>query len=111
MKYNFTAGLAPAFLSQLKQVCLQANVVQNVIMFMFLPEDHSCVVLPLWKKLYWAIKLRPFTIVSIPIPGNPIELPILWNLVPDGANSFIHLMSECVNEEVRIGQRVTALET
>ena len=30
--------------------------------------------------------------------------------MPDGANiSFIHLMSECVNEEVRIGQRVTAI--
>ena len=54
---------------------------------------------------------QSFTIVSIPIPGNPIEPPyIVANLVPDGANiTFIHLMSECVNEEVRIGQRVTAI--
>ena len=60
LKYNFTAGFAPArFLSQLKQGVLQANVVQNVIMFMFLPEDHVLrVVLPPRKKLYWAIKLR-----------------------------------------------------
>ena len=31
-------------------------------------------------------------------------------MVPDGANvSFIHLMSECVNEDVHIGQRVQAV--
>ncbi len=43
--------------------------------------------------------------------SNPIQPPfIVANLVPDGANiSFIHLMSECVNEEVHIGQRVQAV--
>ena len=31
-------------------------------------------------------------------------------MVPDGANvSFIHLMSECVNEDVHIGARVEAV--
>jgi len=49
--------------------------------------------------------------VHIPIPGNPIEPPfVVANLVPDGANvAFIHLMSECVNEEVHIGQRAQAV--
>jgi uncharacterized OB-fold protein len=55
--------------------------------------------------------VQSFTIVSIPIPNNPIEPPfIIANVVPDGANvSFIHLMSECVNEDVHIGQRVQAV--
>ena len=55
--------------------------------------------------------VESFTIVAIPIPGNPIKPPfIIANLVADGANiSFIHLMSECVNEEVHIGQRVQAI--
>ena len=50
-------------------------------------------------------------IVSIPIPGNPIEPPfVVANLVPDGADlSFIHLISECNNDDVHIGQRVQAV--
>ena len=44
-------------------------------------------------------------------PNNPIQPPyIIANLVADGANiSFLHLISECVNEDVHIGQRVQAL--
>ena len=55
--------------------------------------------------------VQSFTIVAIPIPGNPIKPPyIIANLVADGAHiSFIHLMSECVNEDVHIGQRVAAV--
>jgi uncharacterized OB-fold protein len=55
--------------------------------------------------------VQSFTIVAIPIPNNPIQPPyIIANLVLDGANlSFIHLMSECVNDEVHIGQRVQAV--
>jgi len=52
--------------------------------------------------------VQSFTIVFIPIPNNPIQPPfVVANLVPDGANiSLIHLLSECVNEDVHIGQRV-----
>ena len=55
--------------------------------------------------------VQSFTIVAIPIPNHPIQPPyIIANLVADGANiSFIHLMSECVNEDVHIGQRVKAV--
>ena len=44
------------------------------------------------------------------IPGNPIKPPyVIANLVVDGANiSFLHLLSECKNEDVRIGMRVEA---
>ena len=55
--------------------------------------------------------VQSFTIVYIPIPGNVIEPPfVVANLVADGANiSFIHLMSDCDNSEVHIGQRVQAV--
>jgi len=55
--------------------------------------------------------VESFTIVAIPIPGNPIQPPfVVANLVLDGANvSLIHLMSECDNAEVHIGQRVQAV--
>jgi uncharacterized OB-fold protein len=55
--------------------------------------------------------VQSFTVVSIPIPNNPIQPPfVIANVVPDGANiSFIHLLSECVNEDVHIGQRVQAV--
>ena len=55
--------------------------------------------------------VQSFTIVTIPIPGNPIQPPyIIANLIADGANiSFLHLISECVNEDVHIGQRVRAV--
>jgi len=55
--------------------------------------------------------VQSFTIVYIPIPGNPIKPPyVIANLVPDGANvSFIHLLSECENDQVHIGMRVKAV--
>lgn len=115
LKYNFTAGLAPArFLSQLKQGVLTGQrcpKCDNV----YVPPRGSCPACGVATKeevvLGDKATVQSFTIVSIPIPGNPIQPPyIVANLVPDGANiSFIHLMSECVNEEVRIGQRVTAI--
>ena len=54
--------------------------------------------------------VESFTIVHIPMPGNPIKPPfVVANIVPDGSNiSFIHLIGECANEDVRIGMRVEA---
>ncbi len=55
--------------------------------------------------------VRSFTIVHIPIPGNPIKPPfVVANILLDGACvPFIHLVSEVENEEVRIGMRVQAI--
>ncbi|WP_223177909.1 Zn-ribbon domain-containing OB-fold protein [Pseudohalioglobus sediminis] len=115
LKYNFTAGAGPArFLSQVKngkltgQRCPRCQQV-------YIPPRGSCAAcgVATEEELVLPDKatVQSFTIVSIPIPNNPIKPPyIIANLVLDGANiSFIHLMSECVNEDVRIGQRVQAV--
>ncbi|CAA0101261.1 Uncharacterised protein [Halioglobus japonicus] len=112
LKYNFTAGKAPArYLTQLKkgvltgQRCPKCSAV-------YVPPRGSCascgVATEEEVELSDKATVESFTIVSIPIPGNPIEPPfVVANLVLDGSNiSLIHLLSECVNEDVHIGQRV-----
>ncbi|MEJ6539950.1 MAG: Zn-ribbon domain-containing OB-fold protein [Halioglobus sp.] len=115
LKYNFTAGAAPArFLAQIKkgvltgQRCPKCSAV-------YVPPRGSCggcgVATEEEVVLSNKATVQSFTIVYIPIPNNPIQPPyIIANVVPDGANvSFIHLMSECVNEDVHIGARVEAV--
>ncbi len=115
LNYNFIAGSAPSrFLSQVKRGVLTGQRCPNCAQ-VYVPPRGSCAAcgVPTEEEVVLPDKatVQSFTIVSIPIPNNPIEPPfIIANLVLDGANiSFIHLMSECVNEEVRIGQRVQAV--
>lgn len=115
LQYNFTAGKSPArFLSQIKQGILTGQrcpSCQNV----YCPPRGSCAACGVATEeevvLSGKATVQSFTIVAIPIPGNPIKPPfVIANLVADGANiSFIHLMSDCVNEEVHMGQRVEAI--
>ncbi len=115
LKYNFTAGQATTrFLHQVKQGKLMGQRCPgcgNV----YAPARGSCAAcgLPTTEEVELGNKatVQSFTIVWIPIPNNPIQPPyIVANLVPDGANiSFIHLMSECDNDSVHIGQRVEAV--
>lgn len=115
LTYNFTAGNATTrFLQGLKegrltgQKCPSCNKV-------YIPPRGSCAAcgVPTEEEIPLGdvSTVESFTIVHIPIPGNPIKPPyIIANLVPDGADlSFIHLISECNNEDVHIGQRVKAL--
>ncbi|MEH6519270.1 MAG: Zn-ribbon domain-containing OB-fold protein [Halioglobus sp.] len=114
-KYNFTAGSATArYLSQLKKGVLTGQrcpSCSNV----YSPPRGSCASCGVATEeevvLSDKATVESFTIVAIPIPNNPIKPPfIVANLVPDGSNiSLIHLMSECVNEEVHMGQRVQAV--
>jgi uncharacterized OB-fold protein len=112
LKYNFTAGAAPArFLSQLKKGVLTGQRCPNCSA-VYIPPRGSCASCGVATEeevvLSDKATVQSFTIVSIPIPNNPIEPPfVIANLVPDGANiSLIHLLSECDNEDVHIGQRV-----
>ena len=115
LKYNFTAGDATSrFLHSIREgrlVGQRCPSCDNV----YLPPRGSCAAcgVATTEEVEVSDKatVQSFTIVWIPIPNNPIQPPyIVANLVADGANiSFIHLMSECVNEEVRIGQRVQAV--
>ena len=52
--------------------------------------------------------LESFTIVHIPIPQNPLKPPfVVASILLDGASaSFIHLVSEVDNADVRIGMRL-----
>ena len=115
LQYNFTAGRAPArFLTRVKQGVLTGQRCPGCAN-VYIPPRGSCPACGIATEeevdLPDKATVQSFTIVAIPIPNNPIQPPyIIANLVLDGANiSFIHLMSECVNEEVHIGQRVQAV--
>ena len=115
LKYNFTAGTAAArFLHQVKKGVLTGQSCPSCQQ-VYIPPRGSCPACgcPTEEEVEVADKatVQSFTIVAIPIPNNPIQPPyIIANLVADGANiSFLHLISECVNEDVHIGQRVQAV--
>jgi uncharacterized OB-fold protein len=115
LKYNFTAGAAAArFLTQVKRGKLTGQRCPGCQQ-VYIPPRGSCPAcgVPTEGEVELADKatVQSFTIVTIPIPNNPIQPPyIIANLVADGANiSFLHLISECVNEDVHIGQRVRAV--
>lgn len=115
LSYNFTAGHATErFLSQLKQgrlVGQRCPRCRNV----YVPPRGSCArcgvatdeEVPLTDKA----TVESYTVVHIPIPGNPIKPPfVVANLVIDGSNlSCLHLISGCSNDQVRIGMRVQAV--
>jgi uncharacterized OB-fold protein len=115
LHYQFTAGRAPArFLSRIREGVLTGQRCprcSNV----YIPPRGSCPAcgIPTEEEVVLPDRgtVQSFTVVAIPIPNNPIEPPfVVANLVLDGANiSFIHLMSECDNSQVRIGQRVEAV--
>lgn len=115
LKYNFTAGRAPTrFLTRIRRGVLTGQRCPGCGA-VYVPPRGSCAAcgVPTEEEVTLPDKatVQSFTIVSLPIPNNPIEPPfVIANLVVDGANmAFIHLLSECVNEEVRIGQRVQAV--
>ncbi len=115
LHYHFTAGSAPArFLTRIKQGVLTGQRCPRCAN-VYIPPRGSCPAcgVPTQEEVVLPDKatVQSFTVVAIPIPNNPIKPPfVVANLVLDGANiSFIHLMSECENADVHIGQRVQAV--
>ncbi|WP_211333532.1 Zn-ribbon domain-containing OB-fold protein [Sinobacterium caligoides] len=115
LTYNFTAGGATTrFLAELrngKLVGQECPKCQHV----YIPPRGSCAAcgVPTVREVELTNKatVQSFTIVYIPIPNNPIKPPyVIANLMADGAHqSFLHLISDVDNADVRIGMRVEAI--
>jgi uncharacterized OB-fold protein len=114
LQYNFKANSsATAFLQGLKQGKIVGMRRENGDE-VYVPPRGSCPKYgePINVPVELSDKgiVESFTIVHIPIPGNPIKPPfVVANILLDGAAlSFIHLVSGCDNADVRIGMRVQA---
>ena len=114
LPYSFTAARATSkFLRHVKERRLvgQRSITGKVIV----PPRGSCpeTGTPTEEEVPLSDKgtIISFTIVHIPIPGNPIKPPfVVANILVDGADqTFGHLVSECENEKVHMGQRVQAV--
>jgi len=115
LQYHFTAGRNVArFMTELKRgrllgMCCAACGSVHV------PPRGSCtacgIALSEERILSDKATIKSFTVVHLPIPGNPIEPPfVVANLVLDGASvPVIHLVSGCDSADVRIGMRVRAV--
>ncbi|WP_079253662.1 Zn-ribbon domain-containing OB-fold protein [Endozoicomonas arenosclerae] len=115
LEYNFTAGKATAtFLSNIKKGKLTGGKCSECSA-VYVPPRGSCPACGVANdenvELSNKATVQSFTIISIPIPGNPIKPPfVVANLMVDGAHqSFLHIVSGCENSDVRIGMRVEAV--
>ena len=115
LEYQYTAGSATTtFLNQVKegrlvgQACPKCQAV-------YVPPRGSCprdgiattIEVPLTDKGC----IESFTVVHIPIPGNPIVPPYVCAMVRlDKANiSFMHLIQGVEIDNIRIGMRIQAV--
>lgn len=112
LTFQYTAGRAPSvFLQHMKEGRLVGQRPKHGD-DAYLPARGSCpkrgepttVDVPLSGKGM----VESFTVVHIPIPGNPIQPPfVVANILLDGiSTAFIHLVSEVENDKVHIGMRV-----
>jgi len=115
LDYNFTAGAATSrFLTEIKQGKIVGQKCPECAQ-VYVPPRGSCAAcgVATTEEVECVDKatVESFTIVHIPIPGHPVKPPdTIANLIADGSNiSFLHLLSECDNDKIRIGQRVEAV--
>ena len=85
LKYNFTAGTAAArFLAQVKRGRLTGQRCPGCEQ-VYIPPRGSCPAcgVPTQEEVEVADKatVESFTIVSIPIPNNPIQPPYILSLI------------------------------
>ena len=115
LQYTFTAGTAlTRFLTSIVEgriVGQRCPGCANV----YVPPRGSCPRCGLPTDEEVEVKdhgyIESFTIVHIPIPGNPIKPPfIAANIRLDGADiACLHLVSEVENERVHVGMPVRAV--
>ena len=115
LDYTYTAGAATTrFLKKVSegkivgQKCPKCTAV-------YVPPRGSCprcgVATEEEVELVDKGSVESFTIVHIPIPGNPIVPPYVCAMIRlEGANiSFLHLIQEIDLKDIRIGMRVEAV--
>ena len=115
LKYTFAAGAATSkFLREIKK----GNIVGQrsaVTGFVSVPPRGACPIsgTPMTEEvtLPETGTIMSYTIVHIPIPNAPVKPPfIVANIVLDECDqTFIHLVSECDNDNLAIGQKVKAV--
>lgn len=115
LKYEFTAGKALArFLGRIREgriVGQRCPSCSNV----YVPPRGMCARcgIPTEEEVEVTDEgiIEAFTIVHIPIPGNPIRPPfIAANILLDGTDmACLHRVSEVDNAKVKVGMRVKAV--
>lgn len=115
LKYSFAAGHATSkFLRSIREGRIVGQR-SNVTGFVSVPPRGACPIsgTPMTEEveLPETGTVVSFTIVHIPIPNAPVKPPfIVANIVLDESDqTFIHLVSECDNEKLQIGERVKAV--
>lgn len=115
LKYSFAAGAATSkFLREIQngKIVGQRSAVTGLVS---VPPRGACPIsgTPMVEEvaLPETGTVISFTIVYIPIPNAPVKPPfIVANIVLDNSDqTFIHLVSECDNEKLQIGERVKAV--
>jgi uncharacterized OB-fold protein len=115
LDYNFSAGAAPTrFLRGMKEGKLigqRSPLTGKVIVPPRGADPESGLPTEGEVPLADTATVITFTIVFLPIPTSKLDPPfIVANLVLDGSDqTFIHLVSGCANEDVKIGMRVKAV--
>lgn len=115
LEYNFSAGAATTrFLRGMKagQLTGQRSPVTGKVIVPPRGADPETGLATVDEvKLPDTATVITFTIVYLPIPTSKLDPPfIVANLVLDGSDqTFIHLVSGCANEDVKIGMRVKAV--
>jgi len=115
LRYSFAAGAATSkFLREIKKGRIVGQR-SNVTGFVSVPPRGACPIsgTPMTEEVEVPETgtIMSFTIVHIPIPNAPVKPPfIVANIVLDESDqTFIHLVSECDNEALEIGQKVKAV--
>lgn len=115
LRYSFAAGAATSkFLREIKKGKIVGQR-SNVTGYVSVPPRGACPIsgTPMTEEveLPETGTVISFTIVHIPIPNAPVKPPfIVANIVLDESDqTFIHLVSECDNDKLQIGERVKAV--
>jgi hypothetical protein len=115
LKYEFTAGRAlTRFLTRIREGRLVGQRCPRC-RSVYVPPRGMCAAcgIPTEEEVEVADTgvIEAFTIVHIPIPGNPIRPPfIAANIRLDGTDmACLHRVSEVDNAKVKVGMRVQAV--